>query len=257
MARAVQVFKDNAIERARLEAEALANRSQTEIERERAAAERAKAAEEQAEVVRRLGGGLEESGERRLDRPTGRGLLVDLRADPRRFQRSDREAEDHHSDGRRRRGRDRDGREGDFLGLRRPGAPHRTAGGESRADRGDAHRNHRGGEEVRRRHQPCAAGGDQRRRGRQAERRRGASGGRCDERDRQVLAADQPDHRRDRRDRLPDQSARPQRRRRGGARRRRGSRIRGRRLGSSGARATLGASRKGDQGADLRLGRPG
>jgi len=45
-------------------------------------------------------------------------------------------------------------------------------------------------------HQPCAAGGDQRRRGRQAERRRGASGGRCDERDRQVLAADQPDHRR-------------------------------------------------------------
>jgi len=58
MARAVQVFKDNAIERARLEAEALANRSQTEIERERAAAERAKAAEEQAEVVRRLGGGL-------------------------------------------------------------------------------------------------------------------------------------------------------------------------------------------------------
>jgi len=44
MARAVQVFKDNAIERARLEAEALANRSQTEIERERAAAERAKAA---------------------------------------------------------------------------------------------------------------------------------------------------------------------------------------------------------------------
>jgi len=58
MARAVQVFKDNAVERARLEAEALANRSQSQIERERAAAERAKAAEEQAEVVRRLGGGL-------------------------------------------------------------------------------------------------------------------------------------------------------------------------------------------------------
>jgi methyl-accepting chemotaxis protein len=60
MARAVQVFKRNAVERARLEAEALANRSQSEIERERAAAERAKAAEEQAEVVRRLGGGLKE-----------------------------------------------------------------------------------------------------------------------------------------------------------------------------------------------------
>jgi methyl-accepting chemotaxis protein len=58
MTRAVQVFKANAAERARLEAEALANRTQTERERERIAAERAKAAEEQAEVVRRLGGGL-------------------------------------------------------------------------------------------------------------------------------------------------------------------------------------------------------
>ena len=60
MAQAVQVFKQNAMERARLEAEAIANRSQSEIERERAAAERAKAAEEQAEVVRRLGGGLKD-----------------------------------------------------------------------------------------------------------------------------------------------------------------------------------------------------
>ena len=58
MARAVQVFKQNAVERARLEAEASAHRSQTEAEREQAAAERGKAAEEQAEVVRRLGGGL-------------------------------------------------------------------------------------------------------------------------------------------------------------------------------------------------------
>jgi methyl-accepting chemotaxis protein len=60
MARAVQVFKHNAVERARLEAEAVANRVGTEAERERAAAERAKAAEEQAEVVRRLGGGLKD-----------------------------------------------------------------------------------------------------------------------------------------------------------------------------------------------------
>ena len=58
MARAVQIFKQNAMDRARLEAEALANRSQSEVERERAAAERAKAAEEQAEAVRRLGEGL-------------------------------------------------------------------------------------------------------------------------------------------------------------------------------------------------------
>ena len=60
MARAVQVFKQNAVERARLEVEAVANRSQTEAEREGTAAERVKAAEEQAEVVRRLGGGLKD-----------------------------------------------------------------------------------------------------------------------------------------------------------------------------------------------------
>ena len=60
MTRAVQVFKQNAAERVRLETEALANRNQTELEHERAAAERAKAAEEQAEVVRRLGAGLKD-----------------------------------------------------------------------------------------------------------------------------------------------------------------------------------------------------
>jgi methyl-accepting chemotaxis protein len=82
MARAVQVFKDNAVERARLEAEALANRSQSEIERERTAAERAKAAEEQAEVVRRSGRRTQGSRRRRPDGPPGRRLFADLRADP-------------------------------------------------------------------------------------------------------------------------------------------------------------------------------
>ena len=58
MSRAVEVFKRNALDRARLEAEAAAARAQAEAERERAASERAKAAEEQAEAVRRLGDGL-------------------------------------------------------------------------------------------------------------------------------------------------------------------------------------------------------
>ena len=60
MARAVQIFKQNAMERARLEAEAVAARGQSEAERERTAADRAKAAEEQADVVRRLGTGLKD-----------------------------------------------------------------------------------------------------------------------------------------------------------------------------------------------------
>ena len=83
MAQAVDVFKQNAVDRRRLEAETLAsraaadaerervaaerrrmeaeaaaNRAAAEVERKRVAAERAKAAEEQAEVVRRLGAGL-------------------------------------------------------------------------------------------------------------------------------------------------------------------------------------------------------
>ena len=58
MARSVLVFKDNAVERARLELEAGASRSAGEAERERVAAERARAAEAQAEAVRRLGEGL-------------------------------------------------------------------------------------------------------------------------------------------------------------------------------------------------------
>ena len=58
MAKAVQVFKENAAERVRLEEETAANRAAAEKERERISAERAKAAEEQAEAVRRLGEGL-------------------------------------------------------------------------------------------------------------------------------------------------------------------------------------------------------
>jgi methyl-accepting chemotaxis protein len=58
MARAVQVLKEHAVERVRLEASAAASRHGAEEERERSAAERAKAAGEQAEVVRRLSVGL-------------------------------------------------------------------------------------------------------------------------------------------------------------------------------------------------------
>jgi methyl-accepting chemotaxis protein len=58
MARSVAVFKDNALERQRLEAEAAENRAAAEAERERRAAEQARIAAEQAEAVRRLGAAL-------------------------------------------------------------------------------------------------------------------------------------------------------------------------------------------------------
>jgi methyl-accepting chemotaxis protein len=60
MSKALEVFRRNALDRARFESEAAETRARAETERERAAAERAKAAEEQAEAVRRLGAGLGE-----------------------------------------------------------------------------------------------------------------------------------------------------------------------------------------------------
>jgi len=58
MARAMQVFKESAAERVRVEREARAAREAAESERERSAAERASATAEQGDVVRRLGDAL-------------------------------------------------------------------------------------------------------------------------------------------------------------------------------------------------------
>jgi methyl-accepting chemotaxis protein len=58
MSRALAVFRQNALDRARLESEAAATHASAEAERERASAERAKAAREQTEAVQRLGLGL-------------------------------------------------------------------------------------------------------------------------------------------------------------------------------------------------------
>ncbi len=74
MARSVEVFKRNAAERARLEADALASRAAAEAHRDQTAVERAKAAEEQAEVVRRLGAGLKDLAEGDLMVRLGEGF---------------------------------------------------------------------------------------------------------------------------------------------------------------------------------------
>jgi methyl-accepting chemotaxis protein len=63
MARAVQVLKEHAIERLQLEAAATTSRRNVEVERERGAAERAKSAGEQAEVVKCLSVGLKSLAE--------------------------------------------------------------------------------------------------------------------------------------------------------------------------------------------------
>jgi methyl-accepting chemotaxis protein len=58
MAKAVQVFKDSAIARARLETDAVANRAAADAERERTRDSAQRGADEQAEALRRLGDGL-------------------------------------------------------------------------------------------------------------------------------------------------------------------------------------------------------
>jgi len=59
MAQAVQVFKDAGLEKQRLEAEAVAQRSMTEQERLKAEEAKARSAQEQAQVVTSIGAGLE------------------------------------------------------------------------------------------------------------------------------------------------------------------------------------------------------
>ena len=78
-------------------------------------------------------------------------------------------------------------------------------------------------------------------------------GGRRHGRDRGVLAQDRADHRRHRRDRLPDQPPGAQRRCRSGAGRRSRPRLCGRRLRSARAGPAVVGRRQGDQDADPRL----
>ena len=84
MARAVQVFKEHAIERLQIEAAAAASRRSADDERERAAAERTKAADEQGEVVRRLSVGLKTLAAGGLMARLGEGIAptyAQIRAD--------------------------------------------------------------------------------------------------------------------------------------------------------------------------------
>ena len=248
MARAVQVFKENAIERLRLEAR---RSPAAPPPRPSASAPRPsarKAAEEQAEVVRRLGDGLKRLAAGDLTVRLGDGFspkYAQIRDD---FN----EAIDKlkativavvASAGRDPRpARSEISAASDDLSRR---TEQQAASLEETA--AALERDHRDGEESAEgaehaREVVAAADAD-------AKTERAWSCARRSRRwtDRQVVAADQPDHRRDRRDRVPDQPAGAQRRRRGGARGRRRPRLRGRRLRSARAGAALGRGGQGDQ----------
>ena len=253
MAGAVQAFKDAAIEQLQLAEDAARNRQQAEEDRAQNEAVRARAAAEQAEAVQRLGDALKDLASGDLTIRLGEGFSEEYAQIKSDFNEAIDKLKQTMLTVVSSTGGDPLRLAGNFGRLRRSVAPHRAAGGQPRRDRRRARRNHGDGQEVGRRGEPRARRGGGRRRRRQAERRRGAPSGRRDGRHRQVRAADQPDHRRDRRNRLPDQSARAERRRRGGPGGRRGTRLCGRRLGSARAGAALRGSRQGDQGPDLTL----
>ena len=112
-----------------------AHRGVAEGERERVAAERARAAEEQAEVVRRLGAGLKNLAGGDLMSRLGDGFPQPTRKSGTTSTRRSTGLKKTMLFGRRERQRDPIGRAGDLDRLRRPVAPHRAAGGESRRDR--------------------------------------------------------------------------------------------------------------------------
>ncbi len=76
MAGSVAIFKENALERQRLEKEAAASRAAADAERDRTTAEQARLAHEQAEVVRRLGEGLKCMAEGDLTARLGDGFTA-------------------------------------------------------------------------------------------------------------------------------------------------------------------------------------
>ena len=172
MSRAVDVFKQNALDRARLEAEAASGASPGRNRaRARGGASAPRRPKEQTEAVQRLGDGLRGVAGGDLTVRLDRGLHAGLRQDSRRLQR-------RRSTSSRRRcspsssstGAIADERQGSDGGGRRSVAPHRGAGRQPRGDDGDADRGDGDGEEVGRRDAARAPSRRGRRRERQEER---------------------------------------------------------------------------------------
>jgi methyl-accepting chemotaxis protein len=228
MAIAILAFRDAAIDKIRIEKEALANRSQSEVERANSEAEKARKAEEDAVAIGALAQGLAAVANGDLTHrmtaqvaPQAEQLKADFNSAVAQLQDAmtvvvtnvaairsgSGEISQAADDLSRRTEQQAASLEETAAALDEITATvNRTASGARQAS-----------DTVQ------ARQGRRRDLGQCGPRRRRGHG-----RDREVGPGDQPDHRRDRRDRLPDQSAGPERRRRGGARRRRRPRLRGR-----------------------------
>ena len=253
MASSVGVFKDNIIQADRLTAEAARLDALQQETRRQAEAERTVLAQPAADGGDGAGTRPGTPGQGRPDLHLEPGLRARLRGVAPGLQRR-RGAVGHRHPRHRHQHAGHPHRHGrDQPGVRRPVPPHRAAGRQPGADRRRARPDHRHRPQDRRGRRARPNCGCHRQDGRRALRPGGGGRGEGDGGDRELGAADRPDHRRDRRDRLPDQPAGAQRRRGGGPRRGRRPRLRG--GGVRGARpgAALGGGRQGDQGADPHL----
>ena len=240
MAAAVENFREAAIEKRRIDAEAEAARSLLEAERATRERHEADQRAEAEQAVTSLGAGLARLAAKDLTYRMSSDIpdaYRELRTD---FNTAIAQLEEAMAGVTGRTGAIHSGSQ--EISTAADDLSHRTEQQAASLEETAAalERDHRDGEEGGDRRDPRARGRGRGQGRRRKERRRGAQGRCRDGRHREVVATDQPDHRRDRRDRVPDQSARPQRRGRGGAGRRRRPRLRrgGRR--SARARPALG-----------------
>ena len=258
LSRSLQILLENNRRKVQLENEAEAHRVQEEIERTERSKGHMAREEEIRFVVTELGNGLARLSDGdmtvRLEKP----FSGTLDSDPRRLQRIDRKAAGRHAllpgeclDHPER-------FERDPLRRRRSRPPHRTAGSLARGDRRGARRDHHLGPRIR--PQRAEEAGRMVARTKDGAERSGEVVRNAVDAMSAIEQSSQPDlqhHRRHRRDRLPDQPAGAQRRRRGGPRRRSRQGLCRRRPGSARTGPALGQGRQGNQGADHRLRRPG
>ncbi len=249
MARALVIFRDAAVakdameaDKVRVEQEAAAHRDAADGQRRRSEAERAELSRTQEGVVAALGAGLEHLAEGdltyRINENFGSDyakLRDDFNAAIGKLQETMRQIATN-----------TESMKAGSIEISQAGSLRR--GDRDRARRTDRHRAADGRERAS--GQPGDDAGQGRGRAVDRDRARCRGG---DGRHREIRRGDLADRRRDRRDRLPDQSAGAERQRRGRACRRCRQGLRGRRLRGAGARPALGGSRQGDQGADRRL----
>ena len=165
MAKAVLVFRDAAVENARLEREAAEHRAQAERERDGAdQAQREAIRQERAIVANSIGVGLAKLAAKDLTYRMATDIPEAYRELQTDFNEAIGQLEEAMRSVARKHERDPVGNAGDIDGGRRPVAAHRAASLQSRRDRGGARANHHDREEIRRRGGPRSRGGRRRRR---------------------------------------------------------------------------------------------